>query len=532
MLFIDLIQNVALLLALSVGYDILSRYLPEDATLSRVFSGVLFGGIAVIGMMTPMTFAPGLVYDGRSIVLTAAGYIAGPIAAVIAAGIAGAYRIFLGGIGTIPGILVIIESTILGTAAWYLRRVDSRMERPLYIWTLGIAVHALMLLSQLILPGGLGWVVIRRIGVVVIILYSAALQVVLTVFFDRQRQKALMEELKVKEAEYRALFENRHAPMLVIDFETGQIVNANAAAEAFYGWTVAELRSMYIFHINTLGTDRIRRDMERVRENRQNRFEFRHRRKDGSVREVAVFSGTVSIQGKLRIYSIIEDITDRKRAEEEIRKSAEEREVLLREIHHRVRNNLAAVSGLINLQVHGLSGEITSLTPLEQTRDRIMVMGMIHDMLYQTHDYTAVDFSAFLRQLASHVLADPRNDNIDISVDGDQLHLDMTQAVPLGIAVNEAVTNVVTHAFPGRNEDNRGLLNIDLRSRGDTFSVTLEDNGVGIPAELERENALGFQLMESLVEQIGGSLSVTTAPHGGCVVMITGMLRSRPADRF
>jgi PAS domain S-box-containing protein len=138
--------------------------------------------------------------------------------------------------------------------------------------------------------------------------------------FERKRAE---DALRESEALFRNLFKHHAAVMLIIDPDTGNIIDANITAAEFYGWTRAQLRQMRIQDINTLSPEEVKQEMEKARARERIHFEFRHRRADGSIRDVDVFSSKIEAKGKDLLYSIIHDITDRKQAEEALRKSEE-----------------------------------------------------------------------------------------------------------------------------------------------------------------------------------------------------------------
>jgi len=142
-------------------------------------------------MMTPLTFAPGLIYDGRSIILSLAGFIGGPLTATVAVVISMAYRIWLGGIGAIVGVLVIVQAGVLGSIFYVLRRRDPRWEQPVWLWVIGVIVQIAMLATQLLLPGRLGAEVIRIIAPSVLLLYPLGFLASALVFLDFQRRRRL-----------------------------------------------------------------------------------------------------------------------------------------------------------------------------------------------------------------------------------------------------------------------------------------------------------------------------------------------------
>ena len=179
-----------------------------------------------------------------------------------------------------------------------------------------MVVHLVMLALMLTLPWESARRVIAGIGPPVLLVHpiaTAALGALLVNRLRRERSTTLLAE---SESRYRSLFEDNHAAMLVIDPDGGGIVDANPAACRFYGWTRAQLQAMRITDINALPPDEVQAEMDRARATRGDRFLFRHRRADGSLRDVEVFSGPVTIEGRQLLYSIVHDISDRKRAEE------------------------------------------------------------------------------------------------------------------------------------------------------------------------------------------------------------------------
>ena len=190
-MILELIQNVALLVALSVGLQLLAQRIDRARLLYPVAAGVLFGAVGVVAMMTPLHFAPGVIYDGRSIIVSLAGFIGGPVTGVIAAVICAAYRLYLGGAGAIVGVLVIIESALFGILFYYLRSRNPRWEHPFALWLFGVAVQSMMLLLQLLLPNQLGWQVLPQIGLSVLFLYPLGFMVAAFVLLENERRRTL-----------------------------------------------------------------------------------------------------------------------------------------------------------------------------------------------------------------------------------------------------------------------------------------------------------------------------------------------------
>lgn len=315
-----LIQNIALLVALAVGLQALTHRLGSRRWIYRVAAGLLFGLAGLAVMMTPVRFAPGVIYDGRSIVLSLAGLFGGGVPALVAALMCGAYRLHLGGAGVWAGLSVIVEAAALGAALHHLRKRDERWVSPLRLLAFGIVVHAIMLGLQLLIPK-VGWEVLRHFSLPILFFYPLAFLLAAHVFLDGERRRAGVQALAQSEERYRSLFENNHAAMLIIDPAEGRINDVNPAACNFYGWTRDELRQKRIDEINTLAPEQIRQQMALAVEGKRDFFEFRHRLADGSVRDVEVYSGTIGFNGRPLLYSIIHDVSARHAAEQALRES-------------------------------------------------------------------------------------------------------------------------------------------------------------------------------------------------------------------
>ncbi len=531
-MILELIHNLALLLALMVAYDLLAGRFRAGSVSGRAVSGLLFGLVGVIGMLTPVRIAPGLIYDGRSIVLGVAGFIGGPVVAGLASVPTAGLRIWMGGIGMVPGLLTIAAAATLGSLGHHLRHRDRRWERDGRILALGFAIHVLVVLAQLFIPHTMYRDVMLGVAPVMLVIYPLVFLLITTVLLTWERRRTDRAQIEESERKYRSLFENSYAPMFVIDPQTAQILDANQVASAFYGWSREELCSMRITDINVLSDAEARAEMERARQAERNYFEFRHRTRHGEVRDVAVHSGTVIIGGTERLLSIIQDVTVRKQAEARLRESLDEKEVLLREIHHRVKNNLAVITGLIRLQLHETPEGNHSLHALSKTRDRIEVMGLIHNMLYHEQDLSKVDFGAVLGRIIPQL--QDRYDafqTVRVNLDLEEMPIEVGSALPLGLIANEAITNALTHAFPDTgggtatgaipqadgSENELSITLTEVTAHGSApphnATLTIEDNGRGLPGSFDvaSQESLGFRMMLLLSQQMQADLRVSRA---------------------
>ena len=209
------------------------------------------------------------------------------------------------------------------------------------------------------------------------------------------------------------------------------------------------------------------------------------------------------------VLGVYEDITERKKDEEILRAALEEREVMLREIHHRVKNNMQIISSLLRLQSRYVKDE-KALEVLKESQSRIKSIALIHEKLYQSRDFSRIDFSDYLAKMITHLFAIYKVDSSRISynVDAKNVQLDISRAIPCGLIINELITNVLKHAFP---EGREGEVLVRMRpSDGDGYELAVIDNGVGLPKgfDLRRKGSLGFQIVNDLVKQIDGSIEI------------------------
>lgn len=243
----------------------------------------------------------------------------------------------------------------------------------------------------------------------------------------------------------------------------------------------------------------------------QVRFEATHPTTDGALMWVD-FSLTPFRDEHGNIVLLIpegRDITERKRIEETIRASLAEKEVLLKEIHHRVKNNLQIVSTLLHLQ-SGYTRDPQALEMFEASRNRVRSMALIHERLYRSHDLARVNFSEYVRQLTDDVYRAYKvvGEHIVLEVEVDVPPLPIDVAIPCGLILNELVSNALKHAF---KESRGGLLRIELRRGAVGGNVlTVADTGSGLPAHVNvRDSAsFGLQLVNTLVDQLHGTLEV------------------------
>lgn len=206
---------------------------------------------------------------------------------------------------------------------------------------------------------------------------------------------------------------------------------------------------------------------------------------------------------------LAQQIKIREEQERALQASLREKDLLLREIHHRVKNNLQVVSSLINLQA-GKGGRHTSRTGLKESQDRIRSMALIHEKLYRSRDLSRIDFSEYLRGLTSHLVQSYglQPGKVRTELDLERSRLDINTAIPCGLLVNEIISNAFKHAFPGKR---KGIVRVGFHRLGSSrFELMVADNGVGLPRALDirKTRSLGMQIILMLVEQLDAALDV------------------------
>ena len=306
-------------------------------------------------------------------------------------------------------------------------------------------------------------------------------------------------------------------PMLVVDNDRN-ILFFNEPASKLTGYTAKEAMgkkcySIFKAHIcyNCIGSDDCWKKVEIV-QGYETVIETRDHRKvivRGSSAPIKDANG--NIIGAIELFH---DITMEKEVEKRIMESLKEKEVLLKEIHHRVKNNLQIISSLLSLQ-SGYIKDQESLKLFKESQNRVKSMALIHEKLYQSKDFTRIDFAEYIRSLTVKLFHSYGLDmsKVTFNINVDHLSLGIDTAIPCGLIINELVSNSLKYAFPdGRN----GEININLRledPKGHVYLLRVQDNGVGFPEDIDFRDtdSLGLQIVTTLTTQLGGKIELDRA---------------------
>jgi PAS domain S-box-containing protein len=317
MAFFPLLYNISLLVSLSVIYSLLQDWLRLDSLKFKLLTGAVVGLIAIIGMFISVELSPGIFFDGRTIILSVAGAFGGPVVAGVAVFISGAYRIYAGGAGALMGVLVIVTSSLIGVQLYMLRKRYAWASKAPAFFGMGLVVHLFTLFFTMALPITMTKVILAQIALPILTIYPLATLLLSLLFKNHENKKALLDELSQSDTRFRQIFRNSNAVQMLLATD-GSIYDVNQAAEQFYGWTRKEMCRMNISQINTLPPDVTKKNIQTVIKGKQTRFEFRHRLASGEIRDVEVHVGAVDLKNRQVIFSIIHDVTERVRSQEEL----------------------------------------------------------------------------------------------------------------------------------------------------------------------------------------------------------------------
>jgi|GEM_PF-1994456 len=523
-MIIQLIYNAALLIALSSIYGLLTRFRKKGLGIYKILSGFMFGIIAVAGMNLTIHFEQGIIYDGRSIVMVLAGLFGGGYVSIISVFIAGLFRIYLGGAGVWAGLMTIITCTLAGLV---FRRLWDNKPHELSaaaLFVLGIIAHILMLASQLLLPWSVSLQTISQIWLPVMLVFPLATLLMGLLLGNEERRIIIGNQLNESENSLNIAQKIAHMGSWEYDL-TKEYPVWSANMPAVYG--VDPLKEKIVYkdftdrvhkedrHLIRETVDKIVSDKAPVEVEcriitMSNELRFIHNR----VVPVVKNDKVVVLKGA----SI--DITQARLSEIELKNNLTEKEILLKEVHHRVKNNLNIIISLLNLQSRMIQNRDQAVDAFNETRNRIFSMSLVHEKLYKSDNFSQIDMKDYIKTITYHYLqAADMGQRVDISFDLDQIFMEISDAIPCGLIINELITNAFKHAFP---EGKKGKISISFKESADKrdYSIIISDNGVGIDPNIDLNNpqSLGLKIIKLLTDQLTGTLNFHS--NNGTIVTI------------
>ena len=372
------------------------------------------------------------------------------------------------------------------------------------------------------------------------------------------------QSLKESEERYRTLVDQ--LPDYVIVHRDGILLYVNPAAASRFGYTAEMLVGKPLLpFIAPESHDAVREAIARRMAGKEvPAYEMKIRALDGTDRAVLTNGAMINYEGRLASLNVLSDITDRKLMEEEVRslnrvleqrvkdrtedlsraneqlvaeiaarthaeqetvRSLQEKDLLLREIHHRVKNNLQIIASLLNLQSRTIT-DPNVLDAIKNSQSRIRAMALVHERIYRSHNIAEINLRDYLNYLTKQIFQfyNIQQHQIGIEVTMDEIMADIDTITPLGLIINELVSNSLKYAFP---EGRKGTITIECFQKGAALlRIVYHDNGIGMPDGFDWKNteSLGLRLVNSLVDQLNGTIE---SPAGGGTTFIITLQRNR-----
>lgn len=336
---------------------------------------------------------------------------------------------------------------------------------------------------------------------------------------DIEDRLAAQKALKESEEYYRTIFENTGSATLILEKDT-TISKVNTGFETLSKYSREEVEGKKSFK-EFIHPKELSRTLK-YHQMRRNNIELAPKEYEilgfDKYGDLKYLVATVAlIPGTEKSLVSLMDITARKSAEEQLISSLDEKNVLLKEIHHRVKNNLQIISSLLNLQSYHVR-DPQDLEIFKESQGRIKSMAIIHEQLYQSKNLASINFADYIQNIMTHLFhsySSPEKEII-LELDLDIINLEIDTAIPCGLIINEIASNSLKHAFKGRK---KGLVKISLKKSGEYIKLVISDDGIGFePDQIHNSNSLGLKLVKTLVEQLDGSLEIKS-DKGSCFLI-------------
>ena len=329
------------------------------------------------------------------------------------------------------------------------------------------------------------------------------------------------KSLRVSEHRYRMLFEGANDAIFLMTREQFTICNREAVImfgcrdeRDLVGHSPAEFSVETQYDGRDSATAAVAY-IDAALAGKPQRFHWQHCRRDGTPFHAEVSLNRLEVEGEPLIQAMVRDVTERRRSERALAESLREKEVLLKEVHHRVKNNLQIISSLINLQTN-LSADSEINSSLAEIRDRVYSMALVHEELYQSPSLSDVRLDRYLDRLleALNRSLNLKPDRVVIQTKVTKVHLSLELAIPFGLIINELVSNALKYAYPG--PEDRGEIRIIIPPpHKERLSITVEDDGVGLPEsfEIDSVDTLGLNLVRTIIrDQLQGDMEAGGPP--------------------
>jgi PAS domain S-box-containing protein len=331
---------------------------------------------------------------------------------------------------------------------------------------------------------------------------------------DISEHKKAEDALKESNERFKQLVENINSLFFISNPERNQTIYLSPAYEKIFGRKPDEILAnpdKWIENVHPDDRKRVAKVIQNSISNGGfNNYEYRTVKPDGEVRWVNVRTFPVANeQGSIyRVAGIVDDVTEERVMARKLKASLIEKDVLMKETHHRVKNNLQVITSLLNLQASYIKDKRMTQV-FHECKDRIQAIALIHENLYKSQDLSHIDFKNYVELLCTNLFrtysTKPKNVSLDLNID--ELLISINRAINLGLVFNELISNSLKYAFP---ENRKGTISIHLNRHDKKLYIVYKDDGVGIPEDIDFKNidSLGMQLINIFVKQLGGEIEL------------------------
>ena len=325
---------------------------------------------------------------------------------------------------------------------------------------------------------------------------------------DITEERRNQEVLRESEKWYRELFERSFDPICVASM-AGIILDVNPGACQILGLPREEVIGTDVRTILGMQWEGFLNVVDENLKNGEGIFDWTFPSASGPDQTYEISVRNFRLRDEDAVLAVGRNISRRREAEQRLKNTVAEKEVLLQETHHRVKNNLQIIASLLNLRKSGIKDPV-ALSMIDQSRHRIELMASVYERVYQSKNLAHIDFADFLRRSVHDLVESMRQEHVQIDVRFalDEFRLNLQPAIYLGIVIHELVSNAMKHAFRGRE---RGTIKIALHRGVDGgFALEVADDGAGIPSDFDTETSasLGLRLVNALIRQLGGDATV------------------------
>ena len=498
-LILALIHNIALLIAISLLGGFLWKKNPGTVTFTdKLFAGFFLGSVGMMIMLTPWILLPGLVFDTRSILLSISGLVFGPIPTLTAMLITAIYRLFMGGPGMWMGLGVIITSGATGLL-WRRFRPEWQKKKPVVeLLMLGFAVHLQMLLLTLLLPKERFLHTLEAVGIPILTIYPLGLLLFGLLMVSRQKHFEIRRALHKSEEKFRQLFERSDVVMQLIEPLTGKILDSNEASAKFYGYSLEALRSMHTSDLRKQSPEEGYLLRQLALKGERQFFELEHQLANGETRMVEVHTSPIIVEGQTIIFTIIHDITLRKKAESALLQAKEKAEesdkmksTFLATMSHELRTPLNAIIGYSDL-ISTENDEISEIRKfgkiiLDNGKHLLSIIESIFDIaLLQSKEsqltLTTFELSEVFANLDQYILFEKKRKNRQHLVTRYQPDPDNPHPFIQSDRgkILQLMSNLINNAL---KYTDTGTIDYGFITNEERLTLFVKDTGIGIPGD-------------------------------------------------